>query len=61
MTEDRTIAVLGGNGKVGREFVKLALDAGYSVRAFPRDRASFANDGSRSIGHSQIGVGGLRL
>lgn len=43
MAETKTIAVFGANGKVGREFVKMALEAEYSLRAFVRNRASFAH------------------
>lgn len=43
MTETKIIAVFGANGKVGREFVNMALDSGYSLRAFVRNRDSFVH------------------
>ncbi len=41
MTENKCIAVFGATGKVGREFVKKALDSGYSLRVLVRKRSSF--------------------
>ena len=41
MTKNKCIAVFGGTGKVGREFVKMALDSGYSLRVLVRKRSSF--------------------
>jgi nucleoside-diphosphate-sugar epimerase len=41
MTENKCIAVFGATGKVGREFVKMALDSGYSLRVLVRKRSSF--------------------
>ena len=42
MATEKTIAMLGANGKVGREFIKMALESGYSLGAFVRNRKSFA-------------------
>ena len=39
MTETKTSAVFGANGKVGREFIKMALEVGYFLCAFGRNRA----------------------
>ncbi|GMQ46724.1 NAD(P)-dependent oxidoreductase [Vibrio sp. 10N] len=41
MTKNKCIAVFGCTGKVGREFVKMALDSGYSLRVLVRKRSSF--------------------
>ena len=41
MTENKCIAVFGATGRVGREFVKMALDSGYSLRVLVRKRSSF--------------------
>ncbi|WP_435250625.1 NAD(P)H-binding protein (plasmid) [Vibrio sp. nBUS_14] len=41
MTENKCIAVFGATGKVGREFVKMALDSGYFLRVLVRKRSSF--------------------
>lgn len=43
MTERKTITVFGATGKVGSEFVTLALAGGYLVRAFVRNRSHFAH------------------
>lgn len=43
MTERKTITVFGAAGKVGGEFVTLALEGGYPVRAFVRNRSRFAH------------------
>ena len=42
MATETTLAVFGANGKVGREFVEMALESGYFLRAFVRNRRSFA-------------------
>ena len=41
MTENKYIAVFGVTGKVGRKFVKMALETGYSLRVLVRKRSSF--------------------
>ena len=41
MAENKCIAVFGATGKVGREFVKMALNSGYSLRVLVRKRSSF--------------------
>lgn len=44
MTKNKCIAVFGATGKVGREFVKMALDSGYSLRVLVRKRSTFEFD-----------------
>lgn len=43
MGEPRSITVFGANGKVGSEFVKLAVEAGHTLRAFVRSPERFTN------------------
>ena len=43
MGNKKRVTVFGASGKVGREFVNMALDAGYSLRAFVRNCSSFAH------------------
>ena len=43
MEQQKTIAVFGANGNVGRAFVRLAADAGYTIRAFVRTPERFDN------------------
>ncbi len=45
MTETKTIAVFDANEKVGREFIKMALEVRYSLGVIVRNRASFAYGG----------------
>ncbi|MFD4574190.1 NAD(P)-dependent oxidoreductase [Streptomyces sp. NPDC058417] len=40
--DQRTFLVLGGTGRTGRHFVRLALDEGHRVRALVRDPAKLA-------------------
>ena len=41
MTKNKTIAIFGATGKVGSEFVNMALQDGYSLRVLIRRKKSF--------------------
>ena len=49
MTRNKTIAVFGATGKVGSEFVNMALEAGYPLRVLVRDKAKFAHVNNPSV------------
>jgi uncharacterized protein YbjT (DUF2867 family) len=49
MTGNKTIAVFGATGKVGSEFVNMALEVGYRLRALVRDRAKFSHGDNPSV------------
>ena len=49
MTENKCIAVFGATGKVGREFVKIALRSGYSLRVLVRKHSSFEHNNDNRI------------
>jgi len=49
MTENKCIAVFGATGKVGREFVKMTLESGYSLRVLVRKRSSFEHSNDNRV------------
>ena len=44
MTENKCIAVFGATGKVGRKFVKMALESDYVLRVLVRKRSGFEHN-----------------
>ena len=49
MTENKCITVFGATGKVGREFVKMALESGYVLRVLVRKRSSFEHNSDNRV------------
>ncbi len=49
MHKAKKIAVFGGTGRVGREFVKMALESGYSLRLLVRKSSSLNFDNDNRI------------
>lgn len=49
MTERKCIAVFGATGKVGREFFKMALNSGYTLRVLVRKRSGFEFDNDARV------------
>ena len=49
MSQQKKIAVFGATGKVGREFVKMALESGYSLRVLVRKRSSFERSNDNRV------------
>lgn len=45
----KTITVFGANGNIGSAFIRLAADAGYSLRAFVRTPEKFENPDPRRV------------